>query len=62
MRVFTEMTMVRLSPELKDQVAALAAEEQRPLASMLRILVERGMSMTDMRNNAATKARKTRKG
>lgn len=62
MRFYTEVIPLRLSPELKDQVAALAADEQRPLASMLRILVERGMSMTDLRNNAATKARKARKG
>lgn len=55
-QVYTELLQLRLTPDQRDAVAALAAEEQRPVAVMARLLIERGLSMTDQRNAVAARA------
>jgi hypothetical protein len=56
-RVYTDQVVIRLTPQQQDAIASLAAEEQRPLATMARLLIERGMSMTEQRNReTATRA------
>ena len=42
-QVYTELLQLRLTPELRGEVAALAAEEQRPVSVMARLLIERAL-------------------
>ncbi|MGA8764567.1 MAG: hypothetical protein WB562_16990 [Candidatus Sulfotelmatobacter sp.] len=59
-QVFTELLQLRLTPDQRDAVASLAAEEQRPVAVMARLLIERGLTMTQ-RNDVAKRAIAARK-
>jgi hypothetical protein len=60
-QVYTELLQLRLTPDQRDAVASLAAEEQRPVAVMARLLIERGLTRTDQRNDAAKRAIAARK-
>lgn len=55
-QVYTELLQLRLTPELRREVAALAAEEQRPVSVMARLLIERAVRVAkDATERAAEK-------
>jgi hypothetical protein len=46
---------VRLSPELFNTIVDLAKNESRPVAQMTRVLIERGLGMTELSNAQSSK-------
>ena len=42
--IFTCLLRLRVTPALRDAVAAQAAVEQRPVAAMARLLIERALA------------------